>query len=283
MCQFCAQHGDGKTWYLQAENYIADLESDLARRDYVIGFVQGFDRMRRRALVAAELLDAAPLPLRPAADAMRGRIHRRQQAHHFGQPVPIEDCQRIFDLATSIVRLPCPCRTYAGKSERALCIAVTTRPNDAVFTEAFTGYDDGPDVSSLERLTKEQALELLRECERDGLMHSVWTFQSPLIGAICNCDLQSGCMAMRLTLTHDIKLMWRGEYVAHLAEETCTGCGACAKRCPFDAIDPPVAKGAPARLRVGDCWGCGICRAACQPGAITLELRTETPAVAGLW
>jgi Na+-translocating ferredoxin:NAD+ oxidoreductase RNF subunit RnfB len=283
MCRFCTQHGDGKTWYLQAENYIADLESDLARREFMVDFVQGFGRTRRRALVATELLDATPLLLKPAADAVRNRVHQRQQKHHFGQPVPIEDCERIFDFATSIVRLPCVCRTHAGKSERALCLAVTTRPNDAALAEAFAGFDSGPDVAGLERLSKEQALELLRDCERDGLMHSVWTFESPLIGAICNCDLSSGCMAMRMTMRHDIKVMWRGEFVATLAEETCTGCGACVERCPFDAIDAPEAKSAPAHLRVADCWGCGVCRSACRPGAITLRERSTVPEAAGTW
>ncbi len=283
MCRFCVQHGDGKTWYLQAENYIADLDNDLARREYMIGFVQGFDRTRRLALVATELLDATPLLLKPAADAVRARVHRRQQQHHFGQPVPIEECKRIFDFATSIVRLPCVCRTHAGKTERGVCLAVTTRPNDAALAEAFDGYEDGPGLSSLERLTAPQALDLLHDCEREGLMHSVWTFHSPLIGAICNCDLSSGCLAMRMTLTHDIKVMWRGEHVATLAEEKCTGCGACVERCPFGAIDAPVATGAPARLRVADCWGCGVCRSACRPGALALVPRATIPAVATQW
>lgn len=32
MCEFCAKHGDGKKWYLQAKNYSEDLTADLRRQ-----------------------------------------------------------------------------------------------------------------------------------------------------------------------------------------------------------------------------------------------------------
>ncbi len=280
MCRFCVQHGDGETWYLQAETYAADLETDLRRREFVIDFVQGFPAMRRRALMGARVLDVTPGPL---AALVKERVNRRQQADHFGQPVPLEECERIFELASSIVRLPCVCRTAAGKPQAGYCLAITAAPADGTFAEAFRGYETGPDTAGFDRLTREQAMELLRECERGGLMHSVWTFISPFIGAICNCDLDSGCMAMKLTVGHDIKMMWRGEYVARLSAEECTGCGACVTRCPFGALDAPPSRHAPAGLRTADCWGCGVCRSACGTGALVLEPRAGVAAVAKAW
>jgi len=280
MCRFCVQHGDGKTWYLEAKNYIADLESDVARRDYMIGFARNFKTTRPAALLVGAILDALPSKV---ADPLRSQLAERQQKRHFGQPVPIEQCERIFDLATSIVRLPCICRTFAGKPDRAVCLAVTTKPNDSTLSEIVSAFADGPDVAPLERLSKEQALELLRDCEHKGLMHSVWTFESPLIGAICNCNLKSGCLAMRMTAGHRIKTMWRGEDVAVIADELCVGCGACVKQCPFQAFVPPESKGSPVSLSPADCWGCGICRAVCPADAISLQSRLETPSVSGLW
>jgi len=280
MCQFCVQHGDGEKWYLQAQNYTADLESDLQRRGYIIDFVQGFDRMRSRTLLATRAIDIAPQAL---SSAVKRTVSNRQQEHHYGQPVPIEECERIFGFATSIVRLPCVCRTAAGTPDRAYCIAVTTKPMDDVLAEAFRDYETGPDTAGLERMTKEQAMELLRDCEREGLMHSVWTFITPFIGAICNCDLASGCMAMNMTVGHGIKVMWKGEYVAELDATACTGCGACVSRCPFNAIDMPPDRHQPAVLRQQDCYGCGVCRAACTAGAIKLLDRTAVPLVASAW
>jgi Pyruvate/2-oxoacid:ferredoxin oxidoreductase delta subunit len=280
MCQFCTQHGDGKKWYLNAENYVADLESDLERRGFIVDFVQTFDARRGRTLTWLNLLeDKAP---NMVETAVKNRAHERQKISHYGQPVPLEECDRIFDFATSIVRLPCVCRTYAGKAERGVCLAVTATPMNDVLAEAFDGFEMGPDISGLERLDKAEAMALLRQCEREGLMHSVWTFHTPFIGAICNCDLESGCMAMTITLEHDTKLMWRGEWIAEMDMATCNDCGACVERCPFDAIDRR-ANGARTNLRQEDCWGCGVCRSACKSDSLRLVPRETVPAVAGLW
>ena len=279
MCQFCVQHGDGEKWYLRAENYTRDLNDDLERRGYVIDFVQGFEYMRSNALTWVDRLET--YTPRPIERAVKNKVAQRQQLHHYGQPIPIEDCDRIFDFATSIVRLPCACRASAGKGEHGYCLAVTATPMDDVLIEAFAGYETGPDVSGLQRMTKAEAMELLRRCEREGLMHSVWTFITPFIGAICNCDLESGCMAMTFAIEHDTKVMWRGENVAMLAEEKCTDCGACAAVCPFDAI--AAERGRPTLLRQQDCWGCGVCRAACRFDALSLVPRSTVAAVAEVW
>jgi len=280
MCEFCVQHGDGQRWYLNAQNYVADFESDVARREYLIGFVQGFEKMRGRADLATKLMTVAPERL---TTAVKDRITTSQQKHHFGQPVPLEECERVFDLATSIVQLPCVCRNAAGTPEQGYCLAVTALPIDATLKEAFAGFANGPDTTGLQRLTKDEAMTLLRRCETEGLMHSVWTFKTPFIGAICNCDIASGCMAMNMTVGHDIKVMWRGESVIRLAQENCTGCGACVKRCPFEAIDAPASKGAPVTIRLRDCYGCGVCRSACRAEALELAPRASVPEVALQW
>jgi len=40
MCEFCYKHGEGKKWYLQAENYSEDLMSDLRRRKFIKDFFE---------------------------------------------------------------------------------------------------------------------------------------------------------------------------------------------------------------------------------------------------
>jgi hypothetical protein len=219
MCQFCVQHGDGKAWYLQAENYIADLESDLERRDYMIDFVQGFSEKQPGRLRALRILDHVPTPL---ASIVKKQLTSRLQEHHWGQPVPIEECEQILEFATSVVRLPCVCRTSAGSPDNGYCLAVTVGPVDDTLKEAFAGYESGPDTGAFQSLTKEETLQVLCQCEREGLMHSVWTFMSPMIAAICNCNVESGCMAMATTVTHDLKTMWRGENIIEFDEDTCT-------------------------------------------------------------
>ena len=278
MCQFCVQHGDGKRWYLQAANYAADLEADCERRGYLVSFISEFEDNRRRVRAGLTALRFVP---RPLADRLRQRASEKMQVNHFGQPVPLEESAQILSIATSIVRLPCLCRGQRDPAE-GVCLAVTVRPVDDVLAKAWSSFSDGPDVSAFQRLEREDALTLLRECERRGLAHTVWTFKSPFVAAICNCDLASGCVAMNLTLTHGVKLMWRGEWVARLADEACTSCGACIPACPFRALSRPR-NGGPVVLAEESCWGCGTCRSACPTGALSLIDRREVPGVAATW
>jgi Pyruvate/2-oxoacid:ferredoxin oxidoreductase delta subunit len=279
MCQFCVEHGEGKRWYLAAQNYAFDLNSDVKRREYMIDFVQGFDTMRASAIFAGETLRKMPAPL---ARLGKNAISRHQQKVHFGQPVPLEDCEQILELATSITAIPCVCRMHEpNKVAEEVCLLVTAAPIAPLLGEAFSSYENGPNLDDFHELTREQTMELLRDCEERGLMHSIWTFQTPFTAAICNCNLSSGCMAMKLTAGYDIKVMWRGETVAQVDAERCTGCRRCAKLCPFEAIDTS-ARGA-VRLLAEKCWGCGICRTACSASAIELVDRRTVPAVATLW
>lgn len=278
MCRFCVEHGEGERWYLQARNYAYDLESDARRRDYVVGFIEGFSATRENAIGWMERLEHVPAPVGRLGKSL---MSRHMQRHHFGQPVPIEECERIFNLATSITVIPCICRMHEpGKRADEVCVLVTTQPIEPHLQRGFESYADGPGLDDFHTVSAEQAMDLLRDCERDGLMHSVWTFQTPFTAAICNCNLESGCMAMKLTEGYGMKLMWRGEWVVRLDSETCTGCGACAKRCPFDAITADRGR---VTAREESCWGCGICRSACRTGALSLVDRRSVPGVATLW
>ncbi|HET6352592.1 MAG TPA: 4Fe-4S dicluster-binding protein [Coriobacteriia bacterium] len=278
MCQFCVEHGEGERWYLNAKNYAYDLQSDLQRRNYVVKFVRGFGDMRANAITWMGRFEKLPEPL---ARAGKSAISRHMQTHHFGQPLPIEDCAQVFDLATSITVIPCICRMHTpGKNADEVCMLVTTQPIADVLEEGFRDYANGPHLNDFHTMTKNEAMELLADCEQRGLMHSIWTFDTPFTAAICNCNIESGCMAMKMTQGYELKMMWRGETVAQLSDEQCVACGKCAKVCPFDAIE---ARKGSVTLHQDACWGCGICRAACSKDAISLIDRRHVPSVAALW
>jgi Pyruvate/2-oxoacid:ferredoxin oxidoreductase delta subunit len=273
MCQFCVQHGDGKVWYLQASAYAFDLDADLKRRDYVLDFIKGFPQGSAWALTNLTRLERLPAPLR---DLGRAVATTQMKKSHFGQPLPIEECEAVFDIATSIVRVPCPCRYAAGNKSDGYCLAITTKPIDTWLDQGFAGYDVGPDVQKFERLTKAQAIAVLHRAEDEGLMHSVWTFVTPFIGAICNCSLEAGCMAMRITIEHKTPIMFKGHYLAQADLDACSGCAACVERCPFRAI----AIGPEHRRAIVDtekCYGCGVCRSACEYDALRLVERAGAP------
>lgn len=278
MCRFCVEHGEGERWYLQAKNYSYDLTSDLKRRQYIVDFVSGFGATRENALRWMEIAGRLPGPLERAGKAAASR---HMQKIHFGQALPLEECANVFNLATSITVIPCICRMHApGKTADEVCMLVSTQPVAPVLLEGFSGYDDGPDLDDFHTVTRKEAMDLVHRCEEKGLMHSVWTFHTPFTAAICNCNLESGCMAMRLTRDHEMQMMWRAETVAVMDDDRCTSCGRCAKICPFEAI---VAEKGRVQLETGKCWGCGICRSVCSADALSLVNRSAVPCVANVW
>jgi Pyruvate/2-oxoacid:ferredoxin oxidoreductase delta subunit len=216
---------------------------------------------------------------------IRRKITARQQVYHFGQVVPLEDIERILGFTTSIVRLACVCRHVVFGPEHRYCYGISLAPQGGELINLLKSIDPayliGPQTGGLEYLPKEEALAHMRECEEEGLCHTVWSFVTPFIGGLCNCSLP-GCMAMKTTLTHRTPIMFRAEYVAAVDEDACAGCGQCAKICPFDAFLPQKRK-AKARVDRSKCYGCGICRATCVKSAIALVDRAAVPEAASLW
>ncbi len=199
--------------------------------------------------------------------------------------VPIEDLERILDLVNSVVRLPCICRKVTRGREKRYCYGLSMSPAGGELARIVGSLDDGffagPDTSGFETLTKTEALESWRAHEREGLCHSVWTFRTPFIGGLCNCD-RSDCIAMRATVTHGVPVMFRAGYVATIDPDRCTGCRQCMKVCQFGAISYSAGE----KKSVVDarrCFGCGVCRASCSAQAISLPDRASVPACANLW
>jgi ferredoxin len=282
MCEFCTRHGEGERWYLQAKNYAEDLLSDLSRHRMLAEFLDN-PNTALSAFRRLDLLDKVP---RFIGSPIRSYITARFKREHFGQVVPIEDIERILGLVNSIVRLPCICRhMLAGKSDARYCYGVAMGPNGGKVADLFNGLDasfvNGPDTSGLEELDAETATAALREYEKRGLCHTIWTFGTPFIGGICNCD-RADCLAMQATVARNVQIMFRAEYVAQVDPDLCSGCRACMKVCQFGAIGFSVAN-EQACIDPRACYGCGVCRAVCPEGAITLVERKRLPAVADLW
>lgn len=64
-------------------------------------------------------------------------------------------------------------------------------------------------------------------------------------------------------------------YVAQVDAESCIGCGACAERCPFNAIQ--LADDL-SQIDGQACMGCGICVRGCPEGVLSLVRDPSRPA-----
>jgi ferredoxin len=281
VCEFCHKHGDGKKWYLQAKNWSDDLLSDLRRREFIADYLSDPHHIKE-GMDSLDRLARAPAFIRRA---ISGSVSRRMKRTHFGQVLPLEDIEEVFKFANSITRTPCICRQAMLGRDEAYCYGIAVGPGSrgigGIFEDLGLSFSSGPDAAGQDVLSPEEALDHFRSHEKEGLCHTVWTFMAPYTGGICNCD-RAHCGAMISTVTHDVKVMFRAEYVAAVNPDLCTGCRACMRVCQFGAI---VYGAADRKIAIDPmrCYGCGICRSACSNDAISLKARAEEPAAARLW
>ncbi len=262
MCEFCTQHGEGKKWYLTMRNYSRELWEQDNRKEFFENFIARFEENYGKKMVLVDTTAHKPLIGR----FIRHMGTRQLRAEHWGQVVPIEDAEAILEMQNTIVRLPCVCRQlFTGRQER-FCFGVGVDP-----TGILGKYPDY--AHSLEVIEKKEAKQLLRSFDKQGLVHSVYTFKTPYIGGLCNCD--QDCMSFRIdTRTKLMKNLFRAEYVGTVDWDRCNGCRKCLLTCQFGAIRHSNTVGK-VSIDMMQCYGCGVCRATCDKEAITLKPRTD--------
>jgi Pyruvate/2-oxoacid:ferredoxin oxidoreductase delta subunit len=262
MCEFCTQHGEGEKWYLTMRNYSMELWSQNQRADFLDEFLARFEEDWGTKVAQLDAVRRLPVVYK----FIRRTAVRQQKANHWGQVVPLEDAERVIDLQDSIVRLPCVCRSLTTGQQARYCFGIGVDPPDIL--------GKYPDYSyNLERMEKEEAKQLLRAFDKQGMVHSVWTFKTPYIGGLCNCD--QDCLAYRTQVKTDLtSVMFRAEYVAMVDWDVCSGCKKCLLQCQYGAIRfSNTAQKATIEMR--QCYGCGVCRAVCKHDAISLKPRAE--------
>lgn len=262
MCEFCIQHGEGKKWYLDMRNYSRELWAQEGRAEFITDYGARFEERYTKRVALLDALVNKPVVGR----FFRRMAIRNQKTEHWGQVVPIEDLEQVVDLQDSIVRFPCVCRILTtGHREARYCFGIGVN-----MASTLAQY---PDASSLEVLGREEAKKILRSFDKQGMVHSVWTFKTPYIGAICNCD--QDCVAYRLQVkTNLTQVMFRAEYVGLVDWDLCNGCKKCLLNCQFGAIRYSNTMKR-ATIEMTQCYGCGVCRAVCNKEAITLKPRTD--------
>jgi ferredoxin len=268
MCEFCVKHGDGKKWYLTMENYSRELLHQKDRIGYMSHFANTFEERVPQSIAKLEKLFRTPLKKIAALF-----LQRSQKRDHFGQVVPLEDMEQILAQMDGIVRLSCPCRRVTmGQKNARYCYALTADPQLAAAID---------DAFNLEVITSSEATESIRALDKEGLFHSIWTFKTPYIGAVCNCD--QDCIAYRISYSRNYyQTMFRGEYVGRVDVDVCNGCRNCMRQCHFGAIRYSAAN-KKVTIDPCQCYGCGVCRSACHTDAITLHARSRDPVALNIW
>jgi ferredoxin len=278
VCVWCEQYGGGhKRWYLNPANYARRLYKIRREETEASGAEANPQAAGGMSAVGREYLEARDRGDHEAVARMKKEAEQRIWQIHFGQVVTREEMDEILDIIYPIALMTCACR----RSMRGL-------PDE----ENFTCMGMGPGMYKWERwpetyrggvqfLTPDEAREVLDVLNRRGLAHTVYTFGTPYLGGICNCDYPD-CGGIRTAVDLDVKTMWKGHYVAEIDPELCNGCGLCVRRCQFDALSF-TASTLKAYINPLKCFGCGLCRNPCKPDAITMVERESLPALAGVW
>jgi Pyruvate/2-oxoacid:ferredoxin oxidoreductase delta subunit len=277
MCEFCKEHGEGKKWYLNVKNYGHDLLSDIKRKDLIHNF---YHSIIDKGINGLQRLEKTFAGGKKVPQFLKDRFAKNNKEVHYGQVIPIEDVRTIFEMSSSVARIACGCRWAAGKKEERCCFGITLDPKPW-YKEFDTDYFGKPELAQHEVMSAQAAMEEIERFDRQGLIHSVWTFMTPFIGGICNCDIE-GCLAMRSTHGLGLPMMFRAEYIAEINAAACSGCRKCEKLCPVKAID----NDGTAKKCIVDktkCYGCGVCRSACSFNAVKLLARDSDPVAANLW
>jgi Pyruvate/2-oxoacid:ferredoxin oxidoreductase delta subunit len=261
------RHGDGKRWYLNAANYSDELLFTASRVKFIRDFIPSVTGAGKRWLKVIDRgLARAPRLTRVVGRATSARMKK----DHFGQVVPIEEVERILAMVGQVARVPCVCRQALLGREEATCYLLAANPDRLGMVEIMGSRPEAePFVAGIERVAADLALAEMRALEAKGCIHTVWTFVTPFVMAVCNCD-PAGCLAMNYT-RRGFKFYFPAEEVASVDSAACSGCRECARICLFSAVS--FSESGAARIDPQLCQGCGICRSVCGTDAIALSPR----------
>jgi len=201
--------------------------------------------------------------------------------------LPYEEVKKHLDSYTYFSVSYCPCRIKKSM--------VTGKP-DKYPAEVCLHFDRlglyAVENGFGRQITREETERILQQCAEAGLIHAM-SNQQELPDTICNC---CSCCCMWFEAVKRLKHsggLVPSNYHIQVAQQTCTGCGLCVKRCPMEALkltESPESKGRKTAVRDKDgrvrefinktgkvsevntnlCIGCGVCAYKCQSGSLSL-------------
>jgi len=120
-------------------------------------------------------------------------------------------------------------------------------------------------------ISQEKALKLIKESEKDGLVHKAWHPHSDISKdetSICNC-CEDCCGTFDWWRKGSTAMINSTNFISIIDKDSCVGCGTCIEKCPVGAIE---LNGDDKAERNSDwCIGCGVCVHFCPENAISLK------------
>jgi ferredoxin len=174
--------------------------------------------------------------------------------------MPHEKVSHYIEQAKSWGVLKCICRVQKNLIGEGCshtvenCLVFSSKPNAFVKAEAIRS------------LSKEEALEILSQADKEGLVHSTSNVQEG-VTYICNCCTCCCALLRGIIEYQNLNSMKRSDFHAKVDKSLCSGCGTCVDRCQFRAME--VSKET-AQVLINNCFGCGLCVSTCPTDALCL-------------
>ncbi|MBI5374239.1 MAG: 4Fe-4S binding protein [Candidatus Schekmanbacteria bacterium] len=309
MCHNCISHGgDGGKWFHAAENFAAGLyrrqkkaaqqkaQKAEKKTGEIINPLQPppeyymtedgefalqpgaqvdldimFSDLMREVLEATGK-DVKKLPI------LKKKVNSFMENYHFGQVITLEEAEQMLEITYPIGIMECICKRESRGMYK----------NDDAMTCLSLGvgiykWERWPETfRNFQFLSVKEAKQRLRHFDRRGNVHTLWTFYTPYIGGICNCEYPT-CLGIRGRIDYDVsEILLKGEYCAKPVHDKCIGCGECITFCQFGAMSLQVSRNK-VNINMNKCFGCAQCANHCRHEAIEMVERMTTPGLRDIW
>ena len=179
--------------------------------------------------------------------------------------MPYEKASTYLDRAQSWGVLDCICRVQKRLIGQGCnhtvknCLVFSPKPGAFQKTE------------EIETISHEEALRILAEADREGLVHSINNAQTEVY-YVCNCCTCS-CGVLRGMVEYGSEnSIARSDFYAVSDPDLCSGCEICLDRCSFNAI---TMEDGLCQVERSSCYGCGLCISTCDTGALSLVQKSS--------
>lgn len=205
------------------------------------------------------------VPLHETAEGKTIKIEKEVGAEE--QVLPSQTVEEIINKYDDIAVGNCFCRQYREMLGETFDIGISAEVCFTFGKSARHVIEQGFG----RRVTKEEALEIMKNVEQAGLVHKAFHNKSDIMqeeNSICNCH-PAFCDNFRLYREGVFAILNTAFYLSQIDPDECIGCGICVEKCPMTAIS--LNEDNKAIVDESHCIGCGLCAHFCPVDAVCLK------------
>jgi ferredoxin len=230
-------------------------------RDYLIA-----QRFKNYLGVLTKLRDSLPEAPPPPSTSYFRVLPIEEEIEAGTKVLPYAQLSQYVEKTKAVAVGTCFCRHYA--------ILLDENDNCGVSHNNCMAFGEGAIFMSERHngrlVGKDEALEILKKAEEEGLVHCSANTSEELV-FICNCcSCHCGILSMAKAASSASTILTSG-YHAHVDADLCTACETCIERCPVSAVSIDDV----ASIDDLQCIGCSLCVSTCPSEAMNLVVKLD--------